>query len=102
MLINDNPFECGFENSVHLDTNIEFLGKESLKKIKTKGINKKLMGVKIDTKELGLTDVQLLDTNNNIIGELRSAAFSPTFKKRCSGMGCFGSKRNWNIRQRFS
>ena len=81
MLINDNPFECGFENSVHLDTNIEFLGKESLKKIKTKGINKKLMGVKIDTKELGLTDVQLLDTNNNIIGELRSAAFSPTFKK---------------------
>ena len=32
MLISDNPFECGFEKYVNLDSNIEFLGKESLKK----------------------------------------------------------------------
>ena len=36
MLINDNPFECGFDKSVNLDTDVEFLGKESLKKLETK------------------------------------------------------------------
>ena len=81
MLITDNPYECGFEKSVNLDTNIDFLGKESLKKIKDKGITKKLVGVKIDTKELSLSDTELLDLNNQIIGELRSAAFSPKFNK---------------------
>ena len=29
---NDNPFECGFEKYVNLDSNITFLGKEKLKK----------------------------------------------------------------------
>ena len=81
MLITDNPYECGFEKSVNLDTNIDFLGKESLKKIKDKGITRKLVGVKIDTKELSLSDTELLDKNNQIIGELRSAAFSPKFNK---------------------
>ncbi len=81
MLINDNPFECGFDKVIHLDRDIEFLGKENLKKIRDKGITKKLMGVKINTKELSLNDVDLLDKNRKIIGELRSAAFSPKFKK---------------------
>ena len=30
--LSDNPFECGFDKYVNLDSNIEFLGKESLKK----------------------------------------------------------------------
>tara|TARA_B100000945_G_scaffold262935_1_gene221610 strand:+ start:18 stop:1022 length:1005 start_codon:yes stop_codon:yes gene_type:complete len=81
MLINDNPFECGFDKSIHLDTDIEFLGKENLKKIRDNGIKKKLMGVKINTNELSLNDVDLLDKNKKVIGELRSAAFSPKFKK---------------------
>ncbi len=81
MLINDNPFECGFEKYVNLDTNIEFLGKESLKKIKRKGISRKLMGVKINTNELNLNDINLINKKKQIIGELRSAAFSPTLKK---------------------
>ena len=39
------------------------------------------MGVKINTKELNLTDINLIDKKKQIIGELRSAAFSPSFKK---------------------
>ncbi len=81
MLINDNPFECGFDKVIHLDRDIEFLGKENLKKIRDKGITKKLMGVRINTKELSLNNVDLLDKNRKVIGELRSAAFSPKFKK---------------------
>ena len=81
MLISDNPFECGFEKLVHLNDNVEFLGKDSLKKILKNGIKRKLMGVKINSDTLNLTSVDLFNKKKQIIGNLRSAAFSPTFKK---------------------
>ena len=52
---NDNPFECGFEKYVNLDSDIVFLGKEKLKKIKSDGIKKKLMGVEIEIDNISLT-----------------------------------------------
>ena len=81
MLISDNPFECGFEKLVHLNDNVEFIGKDSLKKILKNGIKRKLMGVKINSDTLNLTSMDLLNKKKQIIGNLRSAAFSPTFKK---------------------
>ena len=81
MLISDNPFECGFEKIVHLNDNVEFIGKDSLKKILKNGIKRKLMGVKINSDTLNLTSVDLFNKKKQIIGNLRSAAFSPTFKK---------------------
>ena len=81
MLISDNPFECGFEKLVHLNDNVEFIGKDSLKKILKNGIKRKLMGVKINSDTLNLTSMNLLDKKKQIIGDLRSVAFSPSFKK---------------------
>ena len=81
MLISDNPFECGFEKLVHLNDNVEFIGKDSLKKILKNGIKRKLMGVKINSDTLNLTSEDLLNKKKQVIGNLRSAAFSPTFKK---------------------
>jgi dimethylsulfoniopropionate demethylase len=79
---NDNPFECGFDQYVSLDSEINFLGKEKLKKIKSEGIQKKLMGVQFDIKEISLVgSLDLKDEKDNIIGELRSACYSPHFKK---------------------
>ena len=78
----DNPYECGFDKFINIDSNINFLGKEKLKKIKTEGIKKKLMGIKLDAKEISLSgSLDLKDENNNIIGELRSACYSPHFGK---------------------
>ncbi len=82
MDINDNPFECGFDKYVNLEAEINFLGKEKLKKIKSEGINKKLMGIIIDTDKINITkSLEIKDEKNKIIGELRSACFSPHFKK---------------------
>ena len=82
MDIGDNPFECGFDKYVNLDSDIIFLGKESLKKIKREGIKRKLMGVKINTDFIDASKaIELLDNSENTVGELRSAAFSPKFKK---------------------
>ena len=79
MDINDNPFECGLDKFVHLENDIEFLGKEKLIKIKENGINKKLMGVKINLDKINLRSAIDLQIDNKKIGEIRSAVFSPTF-----------------------
>ena len=79
---NDNPFQCGFDKYIDLETDINFLGKDKLKKIKEKGIDRKLMGVKIDlTKILLTSSLDIKNYEGNIIGELRSACYSPHFKK---------------------
>ena len=78
----DNPYECGFDKYINIDSDVEFLGKEQLKKIKSEGIKRKLMGVKIDTDKISVTgSMNLTDEKNNIIGELRSGCYNPTFKQ---------------------
>ncbi len=78
----DNPYECGFDKYINIDSDIDFLGKEKLKQVKSDGIKKKLMGVKFDTDKISLTaSLDLTDQDNKIIGELRSACYSPHFKK---------------------
>ena len=79
---NDNPFECGFDKFINLDSDVIFLGKENLKKIKLEGIKRKLMGVQIDTKEINVSgSIDLKDENSIKIGELRSGCYSPHFGK---------------------
>ena len=79
--LNDNPLECGFDKYVNLDNNIEFLGKQKLIEIKTNGISKKLMGVKIDLDKINLSQAIDVTIDSKRVGELRSAVYSPTFNK---------------------
>ena len=94
----DNPYECGFDKYINIDSEVNFLGKEKLKKIKSEGIEKKLMGVMLDIDKISITgSLELSDQNNNIIGELRSACYSPHFKK-VIGIAMM-KKSHWNIDQ---
>ena len=43
-----NPFTIGLDRLVDLNQDIDFIGKEALKKIKAEGISEKLVGVEID------------------------------------------------------
>ena len=59
-------------------------GSEAIKliKIKKDGIKKKLMGIQLDTNKINLTkSLDIKDENGSFIGELRSACYSPHFKK---------------------
>ena len=79
---NDNPLECGLDKYVNLYSEIDFLGKEKLKEVRKKGITRKLMGVKIESKEINVTkSIDIFDEKNNKIGELRSGVYSPHFSK---------------------
>ena len=78
----DNPFEANFDKFINLDSEINFLGKEKLKKIKQDGISRKLMGVRIDHNKIDMyCEKTLLDDDDNVVGYVRSATYSPTFKQ---------------------
>ena len=95
----DNPYECNFDKYINIDNDVNFLGKEKLKKIKSEGIKKKLMGVMLDIDKISITgSLDLSDQDNNIIGELRSACYSPHFKK-VIGIAMM-KKSHWNIDQK--
>ena len=96
----DNPFEANFDKFINLESDVNFLGKERLKKIKQDGVTRKLMGVQIDHNKIDMyCEKTLLDDKNNIVGYVRSAAYSPTFKK-VIGIAMI-NKPYWNSKDQF-
>ena len=81
--INTNPFELGMDRLVNLDNDNKFIGKDALIRIKEKGIKRKQVGIIIDCDPLegpNTTFWPILKNNNNI-GKVTSAVYSPRLKK---------------------
>ena len=81
--INTNPFELGLDRLVSLDTQINFVGKEALKKIKQDGVTRKQVGIEIDCEPLkgpNTTFWKIIKDSKNI-GKVTSAIYSPRLKK---------------------
>ena len=81
--INTNPFELGLDRLVNLDSEIDFVGKEALKKIKKDGIKRKQVGLELDCKPLEgpNTTFWTIYKNDKKIGKVTSAVYSPRLKK---------------------
>ena len=81
--INTNPFELGLDRLVNLDVDINFVGKDALKKIKQDGIKRKQIGIEIDCEPLKGPNTTFweLQKDNKIIGKVTSAVYSPRLKK---------------------
>ena len=81
--IHTNPFELGFDRLVSLDNDIEFIGKAALKKIKAEGIKRKQVGLEINCEPLSgpNTTFWSIKKDNNKIGKVTSAVYSPRLKK---------------------
>ena len=78
-----NPFELGFDRLVNLESDINFIGKEALKKIKREGIKRKQVGLVINCDPLlgPNTIFWSLFKNDHKIGKVTSAVYSPRLKK---------------------
>ena len=78
-----NPFELGLDRLVNLDIDINFIGKDALKKIKRDGIKRKQVGIEIDCEPLKGPNTTFweLQKDNKIIGKVTSAVYSPRLKK---------------------
>ena len=69
----DTPFECGLEKYVSLESDIESLSIEALRKHIPK---QKLLGLVFDQAASDITVLQ----DNQVIGEIRSQTWSPKYK----------------------
>ena len=81
--INTNPFELGLDRLVNLESEINFIGKDALKKIKQDGIKRKQVGIEINCEPLSgpnTTFWPVLNDQKNI-GKITSAVYSPRLKK---------------------
>lgn len=88
-----NPFEVGygFEETwmVDLDQEADFIGKEALRRVKTEGVQRKLVGVEIGGGHVGFfNDGSMIDFfpvfdpgSGERIGKVTSATWSPQLEK---------------------
>ena len=81
--ININPFELGMDRLVNLDNDNKFIGKDALIRIKETGIKRKQVGMIIDCDPLEGPNTTFwpILKNNNKIGKVTSAVYSPRLKK---------------------
>jgi aminomethyltransferase len=81
--IDTNPFELGLDRLVNLDNEIDFIGKEALKKIKQEGIKRKQVGLELDCVPLETPNTTFWPINKDgkRIGKVTSAVYSPRLKK---------------------
>ena len=86
--MDNNPFELGLDRLVDLEMKENFIGKDSLIKIKNKGIEKLFCGFEIDGPPLrGPSDEHInILSGSSIIGYITSSVYSPRLNKNI-GMG---------------
>ncbi len=81
--IHTNPFEVGLDRLVSFDTDVNYIGKEALKKIKKEGIKRKQVGIIIECEPLegpNTTFWQIFKENKQV-GKVTSAVYSPRLKQ---------------------
>jgi len=81
--IHTNPFEVGLDRLVSFDADVNYIGKEALKKIKEEGIKRKQVGIIIECEPLegpNTTFWQIFKENKQV-GKVTSAVYSPRLKQ---------------------
>ena len=81
--IETNPFELGLDRLINLDSEINFIGKEALKKIKHEGIKRIQVGLELDCAPLEKPNTTFwpIYKDGKKIGKVTSAVYSPRLKK---------------------
>ena len=78
-----NPFEVGLDRLVSFDTDVNYIGKEALRKIKEEGTKRKQVGIIIECEPLegpNTTFWQIFKENKQV-GKVTSAVYSPRLKQ---------------------
>jgi aminomethyltransferase len=73
-----NPYEVGLGKFVDLEQEVDFIGKEALKKVKAAGIKRKLVGLMIHSEPMyQLAQPWPVEFDGVRVGEITSAVYSP-------------------------
>jgi glycine cleavage system aminomethyltransferase T len=81
--INTNPFELGLSRLINLDSEVNFIGKNALKKIKQDGVKRKQVGLELYCEPLKGPNTTFWSVlkDGKKIGKVTSAVYSPRLKK---------------------
>jgi aminomethyltransferase len=78
----NNPFELGLDRLVDLDTEAEFMGKDALRRIRERGVTRRIVGVEISGPRLDMNQTKWpVHIAGSRRGEVTSAVYSPRLEK---------------------
>jgi glycine cleavage system aminomethyltransferase T len=89
MTIDENPYEVGYGYKwmVELEQEQDFIGRDALREVSRRGVNRKLVGVELGGARLGayndgsMPDFFTVRQGDEVIGKVTSACFSPRLEK---------------------
>ena len=82
MTLENNIYEVGLERLLDEDKAADYIGKDALKKIRRKGVTRKLVGVEIAGDPLPFNSEKwLVRAGTKAVGRITSAVWSPRLKK---------------------
>jgi aminomethyltransferase len=89
MTIEENPYEVGYAYQwmVELEQEQDFIGRDALREVATRGVTRKLVGVELGGSRLGaysdgsMPDFFPVTKDGTVIGRVTSACFSPRLEK---------------------
>jgi aminomethyltransferase len=76
-----NPFEAGLGKAVKLDKG-DFIGRDALRRIKERGLNRKLVGLIADPGQVVAPPKTMVFKDGESVGYITAMAHSPTLNKR--------------------
>lgn len=81
--IHTNPYELGLGRLVNLDMEVDFIGKDALRRINENGVTRKQVGLILDGEPLKgpNTTFWALTKDNRLVGKVTSAIYSPRLEK---------------------
>lgn len=81
MTAEHNPFELGLDRLVDLDSDADFLARESLTRIRAEGVKRKIVGVEIDGERLEMNETVWPVAVDGANGTVTSAVYSPRLER---------------------
>lgn len=81
--IDTNPFELGLDRLVAVDSDVEFIGKEALRRIRDEGVSRIQVGIVIEMEPLTGPNTTFwpLMVDREQVGEVTSAVWSPRLEQ---------------------
>lgn len=82
ILLENNPYELGLDRLVSEKKTADYIGKDALRRIKTAGVKRRLVGIEIEGAPIAFNTTKWpVSVDGGVVGRVTSAIWSPRLKK---------------------
>ena len=95
--IDTNPFELGLDRLVAVDSAVDFIGKDALRRIRDEGVTRKQAGIVIEMEPLTGPNTTFwpITAGGERVGEVTSAVWSPASHRTSPSPWCASTPPTW-------